>query len=501
MSKSNGLSGFALIMTLASAASAAAAAEPRRVPSKIGETLKQISQAYERQDCDTVIRLGAPIIDSPRGTGLTAELDSSLTDLVVSCEWQKDMDDRAYAHALRATASEEASDFLWRARFGLESDDKNYRAAVATIEAMSQGRGAALNSVPVRWIWELHNGMEESGDKDLRRRLLAVLASDAYAPTELYGETDAFRFEYAKMLAEGGDRAGASAIVAGLGSPSLLASAMLDPNLRPFVPATLDLRAAAEARLARNRELMARHPDRLDPLIDVAADLRRLGRPSEALDLLKSVLGRIDQPDSFTDRDDKLNWYWDSLGRTHAMLGHYDEMAAYFARGAQVGEGDNPNVSQVINLAHAQNSFGRGEDSLRTLAAFADGRKSSPYGEMEMRLARVCAYAVAGRKAEAASDLAYAQAHEKDHPEALADMLLCLGDMDGAAAAFIRRLEDPKRRVDALLQLSDYDEPPVALPPDPVYAPLAILKQRPDVRAAIERAGGIRRFRLQRDEL
>ena len=83
----------------------------------------------------------------------------------------------------------------------------------------------------------------------------------------------------------------------------------------------------------------------------------------------------------------------------------------------------------------------------------------------------------------------------------MADLYLCLGDMDGAAAAFIRRLEDPDRRADALLQLSDYDDPPVKRPPHPVHSRLEALKSREDVKAAIEKAGGIRRFRLQRGEL
>ena len=192
-----------------------------------------------------------------------------------------------------------------------------------------------------------------------------------------------------------------------------------------------------------------------------------------------------------------INWYWDALGRSWHMLGRYDEMVEAFRKGAAAGEDGTPNVSQVINLAQAQNAFGRGDEALRTLAAFADGRKSSPYGEMEMRFARGCAQAVAGRPAEAVADVAFAKAHDKDHGEALADLLLCLGDMDGAAAAFIARLDDPDRRADALEQLSDYDDPPVALPPDPINSRLDALKARPDVKAAIARAGGTRRFHVQ----
>ena len=155
----------------------------------------------------------------------------------------------------------------------------------------------------------------------------------------------------------------------------------------------------------------------------------------------------------------------------------------------------------MINLAEAQVAFGKPQEALATLAVFdGAGRSASPYGEMEMRFARGCANALAGRKDALATDLAFAKAHEADHGEALSDLMLCSGDLDGAAAAFIRRLDDPDRRVAALLQLSDYDAPPVAIP-DPVYAHMPALKARDDVRAAIARAGGTRRIHLQRNEL
>jgi hypothetical protein len=72
-----------------------------------------------------------------------------------------------------------------------------------------------------------------------------------------------------------------------------------------------------------------------------------------------------------------------------------------------------------------------------------------------------------------------------------------MGDMEGAAAVVVRRLDDPDQRVEALLQLSDYDDPPVPVPPAPLDAPLRALKERADVKAAVARAGGIRRFHVR----
>lgn len=465
------------------------------------ERLQRIGAAYQARDCKTVVNLGAPLLDRSGGTGLGSDAEAALYDVVVDCEAQLKAFEAAYAHALRATALDESSDYLWRVRLGGELQLKNYRAAVATVEAMSQGRGAALNAMPMAWLWRLDSELKKD-EPGYRRRLLAVLAQDAYAPRELYEPADGFRLAYAKLLAEAGEREAARATVERLEMPYALQRAMLDPALRPFVPAAVDLRAETEKALLRYREAIARHPDRIAPLTEAAAALRQLGRPQEAVQLLRTVSERIDDPKAFEDRDERINWYWDAVGRSEAALGHYDEAVAAFRKGAGATEDGTPNVSQVINLAFFQATSLRGDEALKTLAVFDDpGRQASPYGYMEMRLARGCAHAVVDHQAEAKADLDYMRAREADHPEALSNLLLCLNDIEGAAASFIRRLDQEDQRIGALAQLSDYDPPPAPNPRNPIESRLPAVKARADVQAAIARAGGIRRFPLQRGEL
>ncbi|MEA3032795.1 MAG: hypothetical protein QOH86_811, partial [Sphingomonadales bacterium] len=250
------------------------------------------------------------------------------------------------------------------------------------------------------------------------------------------------------------------------------------------------------------REAAARHPDKLAPIVLAAADLRRLGRPQEALILLQGAASKVGDETAFTDRDKRFNWYWNEVASTEAMLGHYDQAVAAYAKAAAFGENGTPNVSQVINLAQTQNRFGRGADALKTLAVFSDPkRQGSPYGEMQLRYARACANHLAGHDSDTAADLAYLKAHEKDGGSALDYALICVGDLDSAAAALIRQLDDPERRADALLDLSDFDDPPVALPPSPVAGRIEALEARADVKAAIGRAGGTRRFHILRVEM
>jgi tetratricopeptide (TPR) repeat protein len=401
--------------------------------------------------------------------------------MVAGCAYEIGQKDRAYALLLTGTRSDASPDEMWNLRFAVELEMKKLPAAVATIEAMSQGRGAVLNAMPVLWLYELDRQLKEAGLKSERKRFLKVLAADAFVPEETLGDAQGLHYAYAQLLAEEGDSEAARAVLATITSPYFLTHALFAPRLAPLLAPGLDLRAAAEAALARDRALAGRYPDRLGPVIDAAADLRLLGRPQEALDLLQPALARAAEKGAFTDAEDKLPWAWDGVARANTALGRYEEAAKAFSAGGQLGEDGMPNVSQIINLAHLQVRFGHPAEAVRTLAVFDDPkRQASPFGYMEMRLARGCANSAAGNARAAAADLAYAEAHAKDHPVALGYLYLCLDKMDQAAAFFIQRLDDPDQRSAILRELADYD-PPARPVPAPFGGKLETLKARADV--------------------
>ncbi|HEY0314543.1 MAG TPA: hypothetical protein VGC56_18865 [Allosphingosinicella sp.] len=490
---------FAGVVLLAGAAAAGAAA-PATQDRQLAETLTAIDAANDAGDCRKVLSLGEGVLKSRHGR-LEAKLEAVLEGVVAQCAFETGSRDSAYAHALRGTGFDESPDGLWHLRLYLELEAKKYAAAVATVEAMTQGRGAALNSAPMQWLYRLDEEMKKAGLKAERKRLLKLLASDTYAPDESMGETQSFQETFAEVLAEEGDTTGARAILATLIDPYVLLDALFDPRVAPLLPKNFDLRAAAEQSLAHYRALADRHPDRLGPIVAASAELRRLGRPKEALALMRPVVARTDLATAFTDANRKLPWAWDEIARASEALGLYDDAAKAFVIGAALPEQGSANVSQIINLAHLQVRFGHPEEALKTLAPFDDpARKASPYGILEMHLARGCANAAAHHDEAAAADIAFARAHPDDHPEALGLLDLCVGRMDDAAAFFIRGLEDPNRRVRMLQTLSDYDPSPATLPPS-FGAKLAMLKTRADVKAAIAKAGGIRRIPFQEGDL
>ena len=374
--------------------------------------------------------------------------------------------------------------------------NKQFVEAAANIEGIASNSPQTLNIMPTQWMYLVVRSLKDAGRSKEYGELLGVLASPDYQPIETFGSSDYFRSQYADVLFANGNVERAGKLVQSLESPDLLAKASLDPRYREFFASDPDVRAVGEERLAFHRRRIEQMPQMLGPVVSAARDLTLLGRPQEAVNLLRSVEPRLKQKDAFFDRDRMLNWWWNELGRAYDQLGNYDAMVASFRAGANVRESGGQNVSQLLNLADAQIHFGQGEAALATLASFGD-RNASAYGNTVLRFTHGCASALAGHMDDAVRDLAYMREHEKDSPGNLRVLLLCMADLDATAAVFIRHLDDLELRADVLMDLSDFDDPPFVHQKNPLVFRLPALKARPDIQAAIARAGGIRRFHIQ----
>ena len=464
--------------------------------------LRKAADAAEAGNCKSATGIIVPMLDG-HDPSLPAEMVGAAYHVAISCEISLGRSADAYRHALAGSALDNSDDELWRMRLALELDDHRTEAAVVSVETMSQGRGAALNALPVRWFYQFDRQLRGQNVPGLRRRLLTILSANAYVPKDQApGATDGFRHGLANMLLDAGDRAGAAALLADIGSPSELADIFLDPRLRPLLPGSFDLRAAVEQHLATMRTFAALHPDTINPVVMAAIDLRLLGRPQESLDILHALRGVEDGGATFVDADEQLVWWWDAVGRGHVQLNQYDAAVAAFRKGGEKQESGGLNVSQVINLATFQLDFARPGDALTTIGAFdAVHRPASPYGTMLIYFTRGCAQARLNRPAEAATALKYIQEHDKDAPGVLTDMLLCGGDLDGASASILRLLDDPETRPDMLRRVAIFDAAVVALPPNPLKVNFDKVIARPEVQAAIQRAGGAQRIHLQKVEL
>lgn len=491
--------GLVLMAVTMDGASGAAAVEDKANARAAAdrETFQRASAAARLDDCGTVmkllkLRLGKKPPIEPE------LLEAYAFELATSCAARQQDSKTARSLALSGTALPAATDRLWLMRLRLELADQDFRAAVATAAAMSNGRGKALNAVPIEWFGSLQQVLRDRKLPKERERLLSVLANPAYTPDEVGRSTDGFRSEYAKLLMATGDTKRAAEVVGTIESSALIVQLSLDSRFKAMIPADFDERQRAEAELAKALTQRRSHPELLVLLLNASSSLRALGRPEEAVALLLSAKERPGSLEAFKDVDRFRNWWWDSLARSYSLLGDYEHMAEAYHQGALLKEFGGANVSQVINLAAAQVDYGRPRDALATIAEFKLAERStSAYGAMQMRFARGCASALAGDLKQARDDQSYIRGHEKDDPVTAGAMMLCVDDMDAAVALFVRLLDDPERRAAILLQLSDFDPPVHDVPESLLNKRFKILSARPEMKAAIARAGGTRRIRLQ----
>ncbi|WP_296613606.1 hypothetical protein [Sphingomonas sp.] len=489
------LAGAALIAAPAAPLAAADNAAP-----DANKALSEAIQAYRDNDCAKASSLVAPVIAAPASA---APKDLSLAyDITIDCAWKaKDMA-KASDYAKREIALAESSDFAWRAAVIADFEGKRYSSAIDTIERMpAAGRGGTLNTFPPSLFMQMHNQIERAGDAANDTRLLAILANPAYDPDDISAKIDGWgdymRALYARKLLAAGKRDEARAMIADLQGYEAMMEVAFDPGLLALRGRPVDFRAVVEADLARHRAMLDRYPHALAVINAESLDLHRLGRNDEAIALLKAAEPRIATPDAFDDIEDKLPWFWNALGYAYLATGKYDEMVDAFTRGGQLKENGVPNVSQIINLADQQVVFGHAKEALATLDRMGTSPDASPYGLMQVRLVRGCAYAELGQLDKARADLAYAVAHESDDPSTVTALYLCLGDEDAAAASYVRRLAAPVSRRSAMMDLADYDAPDPRMPKSPFAASANRVRKRPEVVAAIRAAGGPVHIHLQ----
>jgi hypothetical protein len=490
------MAGRAILFAAALIGGAPASASQEKVPA-VAVALREAAEALQQQDCPRALKAIRKAKATPEFKQNPHVMSATLNISAVCLAAEGDSEG-AYRELIAATALPEADDLAWRLRLMFEFENKRTDAALTTMELLQRGRGAVLNAMPVQWFYQTDNALKRTGSSTQRRRFLAVLADESYHPDDPGVTNDGFRYPYATLLFEAGERDAAFAMARSIESPSLLVDLALDPNFRALTPGDPDIRRAVERKLAEAREVAARNPDHIGPVNDIATYLRVLGKPKEALAALDTIRARIEGKDELADRDEQAIWWWDQQSRAHQMNADCPAAFAALRSGGALRENGGDNVSQTINLASLQVRAGDPAGALKTLVPFETStQNTSPYGAMQVAIVRGCAHAKLTGPAAAAADIAFVRAHAKDASDGLTRVLLCAGDLDGAAASMIARLADPDERTMALRDLSDFDAPPVPLPADPYRDAYRAMKDRADVRAAAAAAGGTRRFNVQ----
>jgi len=332
------------------------------------------------------------------------------------------------------------------------------------------------------------------GDEASRVRLAEALFRIGWPGPDAREGQDSIRLILLDHRLKQGNRAAAADLAATLTTPSNIAPLIVQRRYDPLF-------AGDDARLARFSEALAEHdrhtadavaaaPNDYRTVLDRAQLLRSRGRDAEALALLNPFIR--DVPATATAEEQGM-WLVNEAVYALLALGRKDEAAALMRRLAALPVANHPYlVSASINYGEVLWEAGRFADSLaharmleRDSLQFA-----SDYGDMWVHATIVCALASLDRAAEAAPTLDRMRALGAANPAAMSRAYLCLNDLAAAEALMVQRLESEDQREGALMALQDYRLIPAG-GVNPLMARLAGLRDRPAVRAAIERVGRV----------
>lgn len=178
-------------------------------------------------------------------------------------------------------------------------------------------------------------------------------------------------------------------------------------------------------------------------------------------------------------------------------LGRTDDARTAYRAAITAGERGQRNISQAINFAGWLEAEGRPGEAIDLLRA--TGPDLTPHGHMAVASVMACAAEQLGDANALGLAMTYLREHERDNVAARARALLCVNDIDSAAALYVRRLRDPVEYADALLELQIYRAPAHQLPGQAIRAQRrARLRERPEVRAAVGAVGRIEEVPLPR---
>jgi hypothetical protein len=256
-----------------------------------------------------------------------------------------------------------------------------------------------------------------------------------------------------------------------------------------------DAQRAAKEHIEADRKRVHDTPRSLPALQRLIYALLYSRRDAEVLALTEEATRRIDAAgDGPAPYDDVANFGYllDSRSEALVRLGRYEEALQQSQRAAQLpNRGDT--VSYSINLAATLCALNRPEEALQALP---ESGKANAYGKMQIALVQLTAAVErgAGSSADADKALSYLREHREDSPWTFLSALVRAGALDEAEHEFLFRLSDPQERTAMLVDAQDYYD--AKLPPRMAEwgSRFNALKNRPQVLAAIARAGEVDRY-------
>lgn len=298
------------------------------------------------------------------------------------------------------------------------------------------------------------------------------------------------------LLLSNGDASEINRLLGGLDNVLTAVELMIDKQYdsvrsSPHFSRLLDFREIAAQDLAFRRSQVVENPKSLEAITSLARMMRSLGQREEALALLESALSKLSQDENyFTDLEEELNWVYDTKASLFSDLGRYEEAVVALSVGRDLREFEERNVSQTINLASMQISHGHYDDALATLGSV--GANRSRYADSLVAGLRSCAtFQKNGSDPQLPNTIVLLRALGRSGQSSLISTYICVGDVDSAAEEFLKQLENPETRTDAIISAITHKN---RLPIDYHYfrqtnPRIVQLLARPEIVEAINRLG------------
>lgn len=298
-----------------------------------------------------------------------------------------------------------------------------------------------------------------------------------------------------------GDNAGAAGLAASLTAPTAVLPVLLLRRYDNVLGADADrlslLRSSVASYDRETAAAVGASPGLLNALYR-ARHLRSVGRDSEALALLMPFTRDVGATVS---ADENGMWLVNDAVYILLALGRNNEAVALMERLVALPVGNNQSlIGPYINHARILGKAGRHAEALAYARRIEQdhGALANDYGRTVLASTIICELAALGRADEARPLVARIEATGEIGHATLLRAHLCLNDMAAAEALVVRRLagDDPQA---VLLAFQTYEIAPERAPdPDPEVDRLMSLRDRPAVRAAIERVGRIMSVPLAR---
>lgn len=408
--------------------------------------------------------------------------------------------DEGHALLVRSCALPQADGEDWFARLDAARRLDKKEDAILSLTTLARRWPEKLQELNFRVVLEVvnHSRHSRAAEPVLYDLLDGLYAAKWTLPNDI--EPSSLWRDLAALELDRGRIAHAQQVVSRVRSPHVVVSMRIDRRFDPvreIAPRYFDVDAAVANELDTMRAIVRHVPQSLDAVVQLTYSMLNAGLYDDILQMTADVLRKIeDAPSEQTAYDDmeELIWILDNRGRALAATQRWSMAEAEIRAAANRKENGDRNISNIINLAWFYAEAGRNDEALAALLDL--GQDMSPYGHMQMHGARYTAALQKGDTEIAGESFAYLEKHRDDALETWQWTLVRANRLDEAAALLIERLQDPVLRSEALDDVQDYANPEPASRRAVWNARWAQIKNRSDVRRAIDKVGRIESFRI-----